>query len=159
MAAWQFPTFLVPDTWAVDNAPRLNSYLKEDGWELNDAWLEFHRLEELTLRLDAILPRGRAWSDDMIKWQHADHDSDVDIFSENGRISEIRFRLDLRGKVRPLARDIVEIAQALQLRFLIMEKEKIIPPILDAYLTEAATSRACEFVRDPRGFLESLPKE
>ncbi|MEL6113004.1 MAG: hypothetical protein AAFR20_09375 [Pseudomonadota bacterium] len=159
MAAWQFPTFLVPDAWTQENATRLNSYLTENGWELDNAWLEFHRIEELTLRLDAILPRGKSWNGDMIKWQHADHESDVEIFSENGRISAIRFRLDLRGTVRPLAHNIVEVAQALQLSFLIMEKETIIPPMLDAYLEEAATSRAYEFIRDPRGFVESFPNE
>jgi hypothetical protein len=60
---------------------------------------------------------------------------------------------------RPLARAIVSLAAANDLKLVMAQTGRLIPPLYDKLVHEIAQSRALKFVLDPVGTLQLIGRE
>jgi len=72
---------------------------------------------------------------------------------------DVRIRLDIRQFNEPLARAIVSLAAANDLKLVMARTGRLMPPSYDKVAREIAQSRALRFVLDPGGTLELIGRE
>jgi hypothetical protein len=72
---------------------------------------------------------------------------------------DVRVRLDIRQFNGPLARAIVNLAAANDLKLVMNPTGRLIPPSYNKLAREIAQSRALRFVLDPGGTLELIGQE
>jgi hypothetical protein len=72
---------------------------------------------------------------------------------------DVRIRLDIRQFNEALARAIVSLAAANDLRLVMARTGRLMPPSYDKLAREIAQSRALRFVLDPGGTFEMIGRE
>jgi hypothetical protein len=72
---------------------------------------------------------------------------------------DVRVRLDIRQFNEPLARAIVSLANANDLKLVMAQTGRLIPPLYDKLAREIAQSQALRFVIDPVGTLQKIARE
>jgi hypothetical protein len=84
-----------------------------------------------------------------------DEDGDsIELWDDN-----VRIRLDIRRFNEPLARAIVGLTAANDLKLVVALTGRLTPPSYDKLAREIAQSRALRFVLDPAGTLELIGRE
>jgi hypothetical protein len=71
---------------------------------------------------------------------------------------DLEVRLDIREFNEPLARAIVSLAAANDLKLVMTQTGRLIPPLYDKLAREIARSRALKFALDPIGTLQLIAR-
>jgi hypothetical protein len=157
MAIYQYKVMMVPNSarHAFEALPP-PSVLGEDFFVELPSVTFAMEATEIVRRMEAILPRSRSWPD-MIQFGD-DNVHDAAICLDNGVVSEVSFRIDLRDdNPRELILKIVHLAVEADCCFCELDTFAVFsaePPLLVKHLLN---SRAARFLRDPEAFFRSFP--
>ena len=103
--------------------------------------------------MEALLPSRKSWSPDALMFGDEEGDG-IELWDDG-----VRVRLDMRQFNEPLARAIVSLAAANDLKLVMARTGRLIPPSYDKLAREIAQSPALRFVLDPGGTLELIRRE
>ncbi|WP_216328143.1 hypothetical protein [Deinococcus aestuarii] len=148
MAVWQFTFKPIPRP-----APGASP---EDLWA-SFGWEKQPVPESLLSRLRSLLPLketyGTGSDTTLVYGEQSQNDIHVDY--EDGRVVELRIRLDLRNPDVALLQAIVEATAAVDAVF-VSSDERVFEAEWNAVVTELLASRAAQFVEDPMGYLRRV---
>jgi hypothetical protein len=153
VAVWQFKVAFLPQSW-INSGGDVACLFGEDGFDSASAWWRYEdaRLEAV---LGRALTRGRSWHSDLTLWGNAEKD-DIQLLRTKGRAESIQVRFDLRNPNMTLFRDVVAIAQELELAILVLGTKSLVPGDVHRLLRAAAESEAAHFSVDPASFLSQV---
>jgi hypothetical protein len=154
MAVWQYVAYLVPTASLQEDGTLTGIVTHNDGFELPTVAFPFEPPEFEALAND-YLPPAKSWSPKIRIWGD-DAKDDVDLFVEDGRVVEVRVRLDLRDVTIERVQRLVRFAQMLRCCFVEGRKGEVVPAREDALLQSIRESLSAQFVTDPRGFFDRL---
>ena len=103
--------------------------------------------------VEALLPSRKSWSQNALMFGDEEGDG-IELWDDDARV-----RLDMRQFNEPLARAIVSLAAATDLKLVMARTGRLIPPSYAKLAREIAQSRALRFVLDPGGTLELIGRE
>ena len=163
MAAWSFMIELLPQQWldaggAVDTLYRKGCYSTSAAWE---TW-ETGNPESIQRRIGSILPLVESWSGSpwsQLSWgdpEADDTENGIQLIAKNDRVAKLGARWDMRRPNLPMFGHVVSVAGDLRLALLDVERQRIVPPDVNALLWAAATCRAAWYLKDRISFLTSL---
>ena len=157
MAIWQFTTYLIPESACTADGTLPGLSVTEDGFKLSR--LRFANSPEQLENLVAdVLPPEKSWHKDLRAFGCVTS-HDIQLWYEDGELSEAQVRIDLREVTRAYVTQIVKLAHDTRCLFFDLETQRVLPADDKALITAIQQSRAAKFVRDPRGFIESLSTE
>ena len=82
-----------------------------------------------------------------------------EAFISDGTLEGIGIRVDVRNIARESIATMTQLAAKLNCQIYVMETQQIVTPDVDSFLPHLARSRAVEFARDPKGFIERLARK
>ena len=155
MAIWQFRLDLIP-TGALrakfGTVPiSIPQELAEDfAW-----WSDVQPPAGFEARLDAILPKAKSWSEEMLIWGDERGDTASVCYDSNRKVEWIGFRVDVRELSLGFVRDICRLADELEC-VLLTAAYHLIVPNEQAVLAAINQSTAKNYLDDPVSALRSL---
>ncbi len=158
MAAWQFPIFLVPKSWADSNAGDTNLLFNDEGVDTSLAWsgvnADRKKFEEA---FDNLLTKGNPWHADQAIWGD-EKKTDIQLWLAQGRIETIQLRIDLREDWSRFIPKFCDAMEGLGCMALVpeMNRLKLIPLTPEVLIQVVLTSRAASFVINSRAHLSKL---
>lgn len=109
MAIWQFAIIVLPKKQFSEEHSGTGDRLTKSDYEKIDFWKETH-LDKSTFDVFGnVLPRGKSWSDDIHLFGSTDSNC-IEIIEDNGKVSEIIARLDMRTDYDTVLSTLVEFA-------------------------------------------------
>jgi len=106
-----------------------------------------------------ILPIGTSWSSALTLWG-SEEGNRIDVLRDDeGQITEISVRIDLRRPARKFIDQVVDLAVKLDCEFLFAETLDMAGPSRRRLTDAILASSAFRFVEDPRKFLDELSKK
>ena len=156
MAVYQTNIQLIPREWAKQAGFSPDALYDEDGFDTAPAWSGRSLPHDIDAMLARILPPAKSWDHDLSCWG-SDKGSDIHVWRENGQIQSVGFRIDLRQEPSRLVSEISSLAVALACVLFVPGQRTIIEPGADTLKQLLLRSDAAMFIRDPAGFLRSLP--
>jgi hypothetical protein len=150
MAVWQFTIALVPQAW-IDGGGNVDELFGEEGYDSTTAWKR-HDDSRIGAALGGVLKETKSWHSDLRHWGDVQSD-DIQAWCPNGKIESIRVRFDLRSPKIFLFREVVRIAQELELAIVSLGRRKLLSLEVSQLLRAAAESDAAHFCLDPSSFL------
>ena len=159
MATWQFDLLLLPKAWLVKN-PDWRATRDESGLvNLEKHWSGFQPTADLDELLSRILPIGSSRSSSLTPWGIEDGNR-IEVWrDEEGDISSIFVRIDLRGPAREFVDHLVNLAVRLDCWFLFAETLELAAPSRQRLTDAILASSAFRFVENPRVFLDELSRK
>jgi hypothetical protein len=103
--------------------------------------------------VEALLPPRKSWSPNALMFGDEEGDG-IELWDD-----DVRVRLDIRLFNAPLARAIVSLAAAKDLKLVMAQTGRLILPSYDKLAHEIAQSRALEFALDPVVTLHLIGRE
>jgi hypothetical protein len=159
VAVWQIPIGLVPAKWAEKNEYSTDTLYDEDGYQnTSRAWEEYQPTLNLDELFSNMLAKANSWDEDLTVWGN-DEKHDISIWREEGAITSICFRLDLREPITKLLMALVEAANKLNCLLFIGGQKVMIKPNIFELKKYILKSNARSFVSDPESFLKDLDHE
>ena len=158
MAVWQFDIELMPNP-VVASAPRcIDAAITKDGLDTSDWWLPHQPRRDYQSVIATLFAPLDSWCADLYRWGNEDNVL-VEALTESGQVVGIGVRIDVRNTDHRSLSMMIDLVEKLDCHICVMETRKIAPPTLDSLLPHIAESRAVQFARDPRGFIEKLARE
>ena len=157
MAIWQIPIALVPMKWAEENDFATDFLYEEDGFDTTCAWIENQPTKDLEPIFSALLPRAESWAEDLLIWG-SDKKHDINVWNEEGVITSIVLRLDLRENITDIMVGFCEASSQLSCALFIPGQHLMFKPNIFQLKQCIVKSNAVKFVKDPQEFLNDLTK-
>lgn len=157
MAVWQFTIELVPVRWAEANEYETDLLYGEDGYDTSRAWDGVQPTKDIDGMLGNIFPKKESWSEDLTIWGN-EETHDINVWSENGKVFSIRFRLDLRHDITGLMGALVRVAADIDCVLFVPEKKIMFTPNVFELKQYIENSNAARFVKNPSKYLEEVKK-
>ena len=157
MAIWQIPIELVPEKWAEENEYRTSLLYDEDGYDTTCAWIENQPTEDLDVIFSNLLPKAKSWSEDLVIWG-SDKKHDISVWEEEGVITSIGLRIDLRENITSLMTGFCDASIKLNCVLFIPGQEVMFKPNVFELKQYIFKSNAAKYVSDPYGYLNELSK-
>lgn len=156
MAIWQFDILLIPRE--VANAGPLcivDRMLDSLHW-----WDNRQPPSDIIRRFDALLPRGRAWSEGEMQWGN-DDETCLRLFRRAGRIDGTEIRLDMRERdvVAKYVDQIVVLARDADCKLCLMEGPRVIDAEPGTLRAAIEGSWAKLYVSDPTEYWKRTGEE
>lgn len=151
MAVWQFDTHLLPRDKIIETFGRIPDLVPLNICESVQWWESAQLPPDFDSLAAKLLPKGRHWSQDYRVWGTDDGDR-IDVHEEEGRVSGVLFRIDLRTLKVDFLEHILALARHCYCLLLTSEM-RLIPPEIEPLKEEIRHSDALHFVTDPTGFL------
>lgn len=149
MAVWQCDIFLVPRSSLPCGGEGLAARPSKDAWKGRGL------AEDYPARLAAAgLARGRSWTPRLEVWG-SDEGDRFDVFRIDNHISSVLARIDMRRPNIEFVTAIVDIARDSGCVGF-TDSGQIVESAVEAFAQAMRTSRAAQFVEDPRGFIDQL---
>ena len=163
MAAWTFMIELLPQQW-LDAGGALGSLYRKGGYSTSAAWESWDAgdPESIEHRIGSVLQLVESWSGPpwrRLSWGDPaaeDTENGIQLIATHDRVAKLGVRWDMRRPDLPMFGHIVSAAGDLRLALLDVERQRIVPPDVNALLWAAATCRAAWFWKDRTSFLRSL---
>ena len=157
MAIWQYVTYLIPASAVGPDGTLPGIVVDNEGFELPPLSFPFSS-EQFEQLASNYLQSAKSWSEKVRIWGD-DRKDDLDLFTEDGKVIEVRARLDLRDLTIERVRKLLRLAQTLECCFVEGRKGEVFAATEEALLDSIRTSRSAAFVVDPHGFLKRLSQE
>jgi hypothetical protein len=112
------------------------------------------RLAETSLfaELDAVLPRRKSWSPEILQWGDLE-ESVLEIMTTDGIVDEVRFRVDVRGRWREVLSSLWHAGARAGLKFYSDVSARELIDLTDAE-NEVENSSAARFAENPGRWLD-----
>lgn len=151
MAIWQWDVWIVPAETVSDLFETRPTYMDLEWFESVD-WWKATPPAAVKKFFDSLLPHYHApWAKNTDSWGSDDGDR-VELTSENGRISGVFIRIDLRDLDAKFLASLVQFAAANDYLFYTLESSKFIAPDLSNLVNQIFESRKMSFLNDPEAF-------
>lgn len=157
MAIWQYDVDLVPLERAVERHGPLPRTLSQRDSDVDDWWEAHQPPGDLPAVIARPLPPAPSWDENLKIWGAPDGNC-VEIWSEEGRVTDIRCRIDVRGRALEFVPRVVELARYCGAAILTPRRE-LIEPDVGPLLSSLRKSNEFAFVSDPQQYLESLDRK
>jgi hypothetical protein len=151
MALFQVNIELIPAEWAEENDYSVENLYDDDGYDTSSAWEKFQLIKDLNF--DDILPKGKSWDKDLQVWGN-DKKHDINVWYENGNVTSIGFRLDLREDINSLINKLVNVAEEFNCVLFVPGQEIIVKPNMFELKKYILKSDAAKFVKDPVSYFK-----
>lgn len=158
MAVWQVTIDFIPLQWAEQNEFQTAELYDEDGFDPTSTWIDQQPSYNFEKFFDAILPRAEPWSKDLTLWGDT-KTNDISVWRDNGDVSSIDFRLDLRENDVSLMNSLVDSAISLDCVLFIPGQYVIIKPNIFELKKYILKSSAAKYVKDPEAFFNNAGTE
>ena len=154
MALWQFSLYLLPISavQSPDGSLPLTLTTDVDDVQWPEPTLD---VRNIAGAFDDLLPRHVGWSEHQTAWGTPD-ESCIDLWKEPGESPFIEVRLDLRTVQRDFVERLVHTVARFDMIF-VDNQGRLIAANVPEVGRAISESDALRFLRDPRGFLSSLP--
>lgn len=156
MAVWQVQFELLPLALAKSQGLVPGMVLSSERRLAGDWWRRQALPMPALQCLAEVFPPGKTWTKDLAVYGDLEK-SCLSILSDEGVLSEMQLRFDLRTLTREELLVVIEFCR-LAAALLITDENKIIEPTSNAVINEIRQSPAYRFVKDPEGFLSALSK-
>lgn len=157
MAVWQYTIYLVPNTAVAADGSLPGVTFEDDVFDLPPLTFPFSG-ERPERSAQAILPPAKSWHTELRAFGDDDQ-HDINVWYEDGRVREVRVRIDLRSAAPSLVREVAGLGKELGCSFFDVDSGETVPADEAALLDSIRRSRPARFVTDPRGFLDSLARD
>ena len=156
MATWQFDLEVVPRTVAVKNLLPGDDHVTVEALESAEWWKAVSLAPGFLQRVETLLPWTKPWA---AGWQvFGEEDGNrVDVIEENGKVAEVRLRLDARNLEVEFLDELLGIIESSDCA-LVTPTGRLVEPEIEAIWVELELSPAASFVRDPAEFLARARK-
>jgi hypothetical protein len=147
MAAWQVDFYIIPRRALLSRGPLNSSDLAATPW-----WATHTLPPDYQRRLSAVASVGPSSSAEVQTWGSEDGNR-VNVWSEDGRVSAIRARVDVRrldSKFGAALLQFVRTADAV----LVRTDGLVVEPTIAAYAAALRNSDAWRFANDPAAYLK-----
>ncbi len=160
MAIWQFQTFMLPRSAVLRHFGSVPADVPEESLSDIAWWSDMQPPADYETRIGQIAPRYDSWSDSISMWGSEQGDRIHVLLDEPERrtVEEIVIRIDLRQFSRDFTAGIVRLAAEFDC-VLWVEPHRVVEPTMRLLCEAILQSQSAAFMRDPEGFLKSLPKE
>ncbi len=153
MAVWQWDLWLVPKSEVLKRFSTIPQYVDLDWFESIEWWNKISA-ENLKSFFDTLLPRTfNSLDKDILTWG-TDDGNKVRLIIEDGKITDLFLRLDVRNLSQSLLDRIVDFTKQEDFLFFTLESNKFIEPEMPIFLENLQNSRAMLFTRNPKEFFE-----
>lgn len=148
MAIWQYDVYLKPRSELIAQFGNVHRRFTSD--ELGDVtfWTTCQPVEDFKERFTrwrAELPID--WSSTM-RWWGTDQSNRIDVFEDDGRVSSIRFRIDLRVLEMRFIQLLVDVARDSDCVIMSAHTGEIIEPVRDHVLSHLVSSNGANEIWD-----------
>lgn len=158
MAVWQFDLQLMPDQ-IVPYAPAcIESAITDDGLDTTYWWLANQPNDDYRQNIANAFSPLDSWYPKILRWGNEDKVL-IEAFISDGTLKGIGIRVDVRNIDRESIATMTQLAAKLNCQIYVMETQQIVSPDVDSFLPHLVRSKAVEFARDPKGFIERLARE
>jgi len=158
MAVWQFDLQLMPDQIVSDAPACIDSAISDDGLDTTNWWLTNQPNDDYRQIIANSFSPLDSWCSEILRWGDEDNVL-VEAFIADGILKEIGVRVDVRNTDRESIARMTQLAAKLDCHIYIMETQQIVTPDVDAIMPHLAKSKAVEFCRDPKQFIERFASE
>ena len=158
MAIWQCDLQLMPNAVVPDAPSCIDAAITDDGLDTTDWWLPNQPPNDYAQIIANVFPPLDSWSREILRWGDEDNVL-IEAFITNGHVDGIGVRVDVRNADRDSMTKMAGLAARLDCHVYMMETHQIVTPDLDSLLPHLAKSKAAQFARDPKGFIERLARE
>ena len=158
MAVWQFDLQLMPDQIVPDAPDCIESAITDDGLDTTNWWLPNQPNDDYRQIIARAYSPLDSWCPEILRWGDEDNVL-VEAFISDGTLEGIGIRVDVRNIDRESIASMTQLAAKLDCQIYVMETQQIVIPDVDSFLPHLARSKAVEFARDPKGFIERLARE
>jgi hypothetical protein len=157
MAAWQFSMHLVPRAQLEAVCPGMNAAFPGQVFDDTPWWCDRQPPGDLPDRVSAVLQEVASSDPASRQWGESSGNT-VAVSYVDGRIEEIRARLDLRRLDRNVVRVLARLALDCDGWWIGGDARERIPVgrTRHAIMTAVVASDAAQFVADPHAFLEDI---
>lgn len=157
MAVWQIPIALVPTKWAEQHDFVTDLLYEKEGFDTTCAWIENQPTENLDSIFSLILPKTESWADDLFIWG-SEKKHDINVWNEEGIITSIELRLDLREDITSIMIAFCEASTFLNCVLFIPGQHVMFKPNVFELKQCIMKSNAAKFVKHPQKFFNDLSK-
>lgn len=151
MAIWQFDVLIAPREPIRLLTAAGSDELPGDAVESTSFWIGHQLPAAYEHQLEAILPWSPSWDPEWTLFGSEDG-TRVDIISDEGRLDEVKLRVDARTIEPELIERLMDFFHAVDC-VLITPSGRVVDPDPMAFWVELQMSSAMAFVRDPSGHL------
>jgi len=157
MAVWQYTIYLVPNTALAADGSLPGVTVAGGMFDLPPLTFAFSG-EQLERSVATILPPAKSWHSDLRAYGD-DARHDINIWYENGRVRNVRIRIDLRSASPSLVGRVASLGREMDCSFFEVSNKAVVPADEAALVNSIKHSRPARFASDPRGFMDSLARE
>lgn len=157
MAVWQFDLQLMPDQVVRDAPDCIKSAITDEGLDTTNWWLANQPNDDYRQIIADVFSPLDSWCPEIFRWGDEDKVL-VEAFMSDGTVEGIGIRVDVRNIDRESIAKMIQLASKLNCQFYVMETQHIVTPNVDSFLPQLAKSKAVEFARDPKVFIERLAR-
>jgi hypothetical protein len=154
MAIWQWSFFVFPEIELKKRFLEVTESLDNEKFESTNWWKLMSRNTLISFLNTLLLVSEDCTEKGFIRWGNVESD-DIVLQFEDGVVTDLCFRLDLRDINYELLWLLVRYAKENHLIFYSFESEKIIKPSVEALLVEIEKSPKMKFVNDPATFFSN----
>jgi len=152
MAAWQVDFYVVPRRALANSGAAAAPALSDTNW-----WASYDLPSDYQRRLAAIAPPASSPSADQQTWGSADSNR-VDVWSENGRVSRLMTRVDVRRLDSKFGAALLQFVRGAG-GVLVRSDGLVVEPTIGAYAAALRGSEAWKFASDPAASLARYSDE
>ena len=152
MAAWQVDFYVVPRrAFASSGAVSAPALSETKWWANHDLPADYQR------RLAAVAPAASSSTAELQTWGHVDGNR-VDAWSENGRVSTLMTRVDVRRLDSKFGAALLQFVRSVD-AVLVRSDGLVLEPTIGAYAAALRGSAAWKFASDPAAHLARYSDE
>jgi hypothetical protein len=155
MAIWQFRLDLIPTSALRAKYGVVPVSIPQELAEDFPWWSDVQPATGFEAGVDAILPKGNSWSEEMHIWGDERGDTASVCYDNNRKVEWIGFRVDVRELSPGFVRDICRLAAELEC-VLLTGAYHLIAPDEQTVLAAINRSTAKHYLEDPVATLRSL---
>ncbi len=156
MAAWQCDFELVPELWLTTTFGSLPSNIPEQMLKAEGWWDTQTLSSDYERQLSNFVIQSKSWSKKVEIYGEEDGDC-IKVFRENGLLTSVWIRIDLRQFNRSFADGLLSFARSQKCQ-LVSNGGKVISPQMDDFIKSLKSTRAYRFVINPQEYFEELKK-
>ena len=159
MAIWQFQTFMLPRSAVIQHFGGVTAAVPEQSLSDIAWWAQVQPPAGYEERINHIASRYDSWSESISMWGSDEGDRiHLLLEEESRRVEQVSVRIDLREFSRAFVAGVIQLASEFGC-VLWVEPHTIIEPAMRPLCEAILQSRSAAFMRDPEGYLRSLPRE
>ncbi len=158
MAVWQFDLQMMPNQIGPDAQGYIDSAITDDGLDTTNWWLTNQPNEDYRQIIASVFTPLDSWFPEILRWGGEDLVL-VEAFLTDGQLEGIGIRVDVRNIDHESIAKLTQLVARLDCQIYVMENQQIVAPDADSFMPHLAKSKAVEFVRDPKGFIERVAQK